>query len=248
MRTAERLASLLRPLTPVGTAVDVRPIGDYEDSLFISEAKLVARAVPRRRREFATGRASARAAMKALGLPRQPIHAGPAREPILPEGFVGSITHDEGLCVTVLRPRDGLSGLGVDLTAATPLDEGLRRLICTADEDHEAAAARGMGPGERRKLVFSAKEALYKAIYPTVRRYVDFLEIRVEFDDEKGRWWPIYLTANLSRSGIRAEGRFLIHDGTIATTAWSIDTQGGHSHRHAAPAVTELGSASGLLP
>lgn len=75
------LATQLLSVVPPGTAVDVRHVGDHHGALFPVEREAILRAVRRRRRDFSTGRASARAAVSALGLEPQAIPVGPNREP-----------------------------------------------------------------------------------------------------------------------------------------------------------------------
>ena len=67
-----------------------------EAALFPAEEALLARAVQKRRREFATGRHCARSALGALGVGPAPILPGQAGAPQWPSGIVGSITHCAG--------------------------------------------------------------------------------------------------------------------------------------------------------
>lgn len=75
-----------------------------------SEEALVARAVDKRRREFATGRDCARRALSQLGWDEVPILAGPKREPLWPAGIVGSITHCPGYCAAIVARSTSLLG------------------------------------------------------------------------------------------------------------------------------------------
>lgn len=61
-------------------------------ALLEAERALVARAVPKRRDEYAAGRNCARAALARLGVHDFALLAGSAREPIWPEGVIGSMT------------------------------------------------------------------------------------------------------------------------------------------------------------
>ena len=91
------IASLL-PDTVV--TVEARD-GDWTAPLLPEEEPLVARAVDKRRREFAAGRACARRALEQLGLPASPILAGPRREPLWPPGVVGALTHCRGIAAII---------------------------------------------------------------------------------------------------------------------------------------------------
>lgn len=125
------------------------------------EARAVERAVPKRAAEFAAGRRAARTALDAIGLERASLPVGPDRAPVWPEGATGSITHDRDLALAAVASLDNASSIGIDLTEAAPLPDGVReRILRHRHEGHltdiEARAA------------FSAKEALFKALAPHV--------------------------------------------------------------------------------
>ncbi|HEX7238844.1 MAG TPA: 4'-phosphopantetheinyl transferase superfamily protein [Longimicrobiaceae bacterium] len=220
---AGRVAALLPP----GVALELREIGDHADSLFPVERQTVARAVAKRTREFSTGRLCARAAMSALGVPPHPVPVGPQREPVWPDGVVGTISHGGALCLAAAARQDHLLGLGIDLEVGDPLDPELRRLICTPDELRGIPAWPDAGV-DPHKLVFSAKEALYKALFPRAQRFIDFLEVEIGVDVGAGGWRPTTLPPDVAaRMGAPIEGKFLVADGYVVTTAWAVPPPAG---------------------
>src|SRR5215831_15185692 len=82
--------------------------------LFPEEEASIARAVPRRQLEFALGRWCARTALARLGKSNCPLPMEANRSPRWPEGFVGSITHCDGLVAAVVAPADRIEGIGLD--------------------------------------------------------------------------------------------------------------------------------------
>lgn len=87
---------MLEQILPPRVAV-AESFGDLPDAKLLPEEEaIIARAVPRRRREFAAGRWCARAALAQLGEPPVPILRGPQNEPQWPAGIAGSITHCAG--------------------------------------------------------------------------------------------------------------------------------------------------------
>lgn len=120
-------------------------------------------AVPARRAEFAAGRAAARAALAAMGLPLVAIPRRDDRAPHWPPGIAGSITHSTTACLAAVSARHG--GLGIDLEPDHPLPDAIAASILTRTE---ALLRPDAG------LVFSAKEAAFKAIYPRIGRILDF--------------------------------------------------------------------------
>ena len=136
-----------------------------EAGLLGDEARHLDRAVPKRRAEFAAGRRAARAALAALGHPAQAIPAGPGRAPVWPEGVAGSLTHDRDLALAAVVASG--EDIGIDLTAAEALPGETRRAILP----HDAEA--GLDDLAAR-AAFSAKESLFKALYPCIETYFGF--------------------------------------------------------------------------
>lgn len=151
------------------------------------EAAQVARAVTKRRREFAAGRHLARRALARLGEPGEfddvVLLNGADRAPRWPEGVVGSITHtgagDQGYCAVVLGRDSQLAAVGIDAEEAKPLEPELWSFVLTPDEraalEREPEATRGL----LAKVVFSAKECFYKAQYPLTGQFLGFQQVRI---------------------------------------------------------------------
>lgn len=131
----------------------------------------VVQGVPKRLAEFRAGRAAARMALAELGLPERAIPAAPDRAPIWPQGLQGSISHSDSLCLAVVGR---FRGIGADLEEASPLDPDLRAAVLRPEES--AVTAR------EAKLIFSAKEAAYKAQYALSRHLFDFQMLSVVLD------------------------------------------------------------------
>jgi len=186
----------------VGVAVtDPR---DPQPDLMPREAALVARAIVKRQREFAAGRAVARAAMAQLGGEAQEILASEDRAPVWPAGWRGSITHKDRLCAAMVT-QDAVS-LGLDIEEATPLGEDLIPRICDADE---SAAIDGPEKGLHAKLIFSAKEAAYKAQYPLSGLLFGFHHLHLSLDTQAQRFTATFRApATPFQIGDRLLGRY----------------------------------------
>lgn len=133
----------------------------------------LAAAVPKRRSEFLAGRLCAAIALRAAGLPEEVGRLG--RAPVWPKGCTGSITHSRNRAIAVVSRSARM--LGIDCEALVPeaRAQDLREMILT---DAEAALRpEGMAFGTYFTLVFSAKEALYKARAPGLTRIPGFLEV-----------------------------------------------------------------------
>jgi len=155
-------------------AVGVEAFADLPgEPAFPGEEDLIARAVPSRRGEFVTARRCAREALARLGESAAPIRSGPRREPLWPPGVVGSITHCAGYRAAAVARTADLAGLGIDAEPNEPLPDGVLPAVSVAQErPHLAALAEQHPDVQWERLLFCAKEAVYKAWYPLTRRWL----------------------------------------------------------------------------
>ena len=136
--------------------------------LFREEEKIIAHAVAARRRDFAAVRSCARACLARLGYPPVPILPGVGGAPTWPAGIRGSMTHCTGYAAAAVGPHPQISAIGIDAEPDAPLPDGVLGLIATAAEHDHLAAAHGPDGPNWDRLLFSAKEAVYKAWFPLV--------------------------------------------------------------------------------
>lgn len=193
------------------TAPMPRLIGD--------EVLAVEQVSPARAREFGAGRAAAREAMGLLGQPPRPVLQGEDRAPIWPKGLTGSITHTARDCIAVITDSPEIMALGLDMEVASPLESALWPEICTMPEMHWLAS---LGPSQRghfAKLLFSAKEAVYKAQYQVSRQMLEFHDLCLSMDLTNHRFEAQLKTdvAGL-RTGAVLAGRFVILGAAFITS------------------------------
>ena len=189
--------------------------------LFPAEEALVAGAVDRRRREFATARACARTALAALGLPPGPILRGERGAPQWPPGIVGSITHCAGYrAAAVARDRD-VRAVGLDAEPDQALPEGVLRLIALPPERDRLRDLAAAAPGPCwDRLLFSAKESVYKAWFPLTGRWLGFEDADVTVNPADGTFEARLLVAPPVIDGRPLTGfggRWRARDGLILT-------------------------------
>lgn len=163
-------------------------IEDLQSPLDPAEALFVRDAVERRVQEFTAGRTCARTALESLGLPGFPLRMGARRQPLWPESIVGSISHAAGYCVAAACVRDHVAGIGVDMEAASPLQESLMDLVCTPREKAWCRAQPERLSGLLAKFVFSAKESVFKCLYPLFGEELEFEDVNVTLDLHAGRF------------------------------------------------------------
>jgi enterobactin synthetase component D len=147
-----------------------------DDDVHSEERVLMARAVPKRRREFAAGRRCAHAALAAVGALPGAIGRGPLGEPLWPAGYSGSITHGNRFAAAVAAPARNGPSYGIDLVDEVD-DVAFAEAAPAILTDREARSA-GTRPGAHQVArAFSAKEAVIKLLSPRLGRVVGFHEL-----------------------------------------------------------------------
>ncbi|HEY2334451.1 MAG TPA: 4'-phosphopantetheinyl transferase superfamily protein [Solirubrobacterales bacterium] len=178
---------MLESILPPGVAVVATCEDILDEGLFAEEEQAVARAVEKRRREFTTARACARAALRQLGEPAQAIPTGARGEPRWPKGIVGSITHCDGYRACALARDADLATLGVDAEPNEALPDGLLGDIALPEERAQLAALARERPGVSwDRLLFSSKESVYKAWFPLAERWLGFEDAMIVIDPHAG--------------------------------------------------------------
>ncbi|HEY9473521.1 MAG TPA: 4'-phosphopantetheinyl transferase superfamily protein [Mycobacteriales bacterium] len=211
-----------RILPAVVSAVDTDL--DAADAVLLgTEEADIARAVDRRRREFSTARHCARRALAELGLPAVAIPRGPKGEPCWPEGVVGSITHCTGYRGAVVARTRDLHTVGIDAEPNGPLPDGVLGAVSLPAErtmlaDLAGTDAGGVDRVHWDRLLFCAKESVYKAWFPLARRWLGFEDARVALDPEGGTFRVDLLVPGPTVAGrplTRFAGRWMVAEGIL---------------------------------
>lgn len=201
-------------------AADTRSDAAAADVVLLpAERAYVAGAVAARYQEFVTARWCARQAMALLGLPEAEVRPGPRGEPCWPPGVVGSITHCAGYRGAVVGRSRDIAAVGIDAEPNKPLPAGVLDAISLPEE-------RAWVDGLRRtqaavcwdKLLFCAKEAVFKAAYPLTRRRLAFDASHISVDHCRGTFSAFFRGPGPRIQGkLRTEltGRWLVIDGLL---------------------------------
>lgn len=194
---------------------------DADAELFPEEEALVGRAVEKRRREFTTARMCARAALRELGLPATSILTGERGEPLWPAGVVGSITHCDGYRACAVARSSEIVTIGIDAEPNAALPDGLLGDIARPEE---LPALRRLEAELPRvhwdRLLFSAKESVYKAWFPLAKCWLGFEDAVLEIDPYAGTFEARLLVPGPSLADgplRRFAGRFRVDKGIVAT-------------------------------
>ena len=198
--------------------VAVEAFDDPPDAVLLpSEAVVVEKAVANRRREFTTVRHCARLAFAKLGVPYVPLVPGERGAPSWPSTVVGSMTHCAGYRAAVVAHATELRSVGVDAEPHGELPEGvLDAVSLPAERRHLAGLPSGV---HWDRLLFSAKESVYKAWFPITRRWLGFEEASLEFAPD-GTFSARLLVPGPVLDGVELTGfagRWLVDDGLVLT-------------------------------
>jgi len=178
------------------------------------EEQYIFGAIDKRRREFATGRACARAALARLGVPPLPILRCPQGAPRWPTGIVGSITHCVGYGASAVARAADLASIGIDAEPDCPLPDGVLEMIASDEE-------RALLPSSTHvcwdRLMFCAKEAVYKTWFPLTGSWLGFEEASITIEPGASAFRACLTKSCHVNSRVlnRFTGRWLACDGLI---------------------------------
>jgi 4'-phosphopantetheinyl transferase EntD len=210
---------MIEAILPATVAVAEARNDDVAVDLFPQEEAIVARAVEKRRREFATARACAHRALALLGAEPGPVGAGARGEPLWPDGVVGTIAHCRGYRGCAVARAAQLVTLGIDAEPHEALPDGLIADLAGAEERERLAELTRAEPEIHwDRLLFSAKEAVYKAWYPLAERWLGFEDAVLTFDPRERTFSARLLiggpvVAGRELSGF--DGRWLVDEGLV---------------------------------
>jgi 4'-phosphopantetheinyl transferase EntD len=182
----------------------------------------VAAGIPRASAVLILNGAELRASLPwAAGLCGVPILPGLGGAPTWPAGVQGSMTHCAGYAAAAVSHHRRILAIGIDAEPDAPLPDAILDLVATtAEHDHLAAIQPQPDSPNWDRLLFSAKESVYKAWFPLVGEWLDHHDAEILINPHDGTF-----KAQLSRDGLTVHGRHIRHlhgrwtrqDGILAT-------------------------------
>lgn len=176
------MSTALRSVLPVEIALSETTAAVDAGTLLPAEFAFVRGSVPKRRADFATGRHCAHAALSALGVPGardRPIEVGAHRQPVWPKGVVGSITHCDGHYAAAAAHTDDFRALGIDVEVHVELADAIVRETSLPREWANLPAIPDLS---WPTVLFSAREAVFKAWYPRVGTWLGYHDVEIDID------------------------------------------------------------------
>lgn len=169
------LEPALAALSPPGILIGHRLISPGDEyALLAGEAETITARTLAARRASGAARIVARRLLAELGREACALPKEPSGAPRWPEGIVGSLAHDDRVAVAALGLQRN-AGVGVDVEPAAMLPPDMLDLVATPRERRGIAADPFGG-----RLLFTAKEAVYKAVQPLDGIFLEFHDIEVD--------------------------------------------------------------------
>ena len=177
--------------------------------------------------------------MAARGLPESAVLSDADRAPVWPAGMCGSLTHSRNWVAAGVS--SSLDGLGIDLEHFGRLSRrAAERILLPAEQTALTGLKSGPGSGPSSDpssgvssdplsgkeadflswatLVFSAKESVYKAIYPQAKLYIGYREVSIELDPDRSVFTAHYTGPNVTNAPLDAgRGHWWLIDDVVLT-------------------------------
>ncbi len=131
--------------------------------------------------EFSLGRACAHEILSTLGYADFPVRMAETRQPVWPKDLVGSISHTGDIAVCVIAPAQEVAGIGVDIETLAQESFDLLEEVMSETERTTLLVTSGERP-HLAKLLFSAKEAVFKCQFPLTGKWLEFKEVNLVLD------------------------------------------------------------------
>jgi 4'-phosphopantetheinyl transferase EntD len=206
--------------------IAVDSIGSDPDAYLLPEERfLVEKAVEKRQVEVTNARTCARKALAGLGIAPVPILRGHKGQPLWPDGIVGTITHTKGYYAAAVAEATKIRSVGIDAEEHDALPTGVDRHIAFGRElEWLATVDRTTLWWDR--LLFSAKESIYKVWFPLTGRWLGFQDADVTFDPVPAGSTTGTFRARILIDGTATDGgppltemagRFLVRDDVVLT-------------------------------
>ena len=134
-----------------------------------------------RKEHYRSGRICAGEVLSKLGTIGQPVLRDPqTREPLWPEGISGAITHSGNWAAAAAGKTSEVSGIGIDLEdLERQVDSRISRHVCIPEEQKWLQECGEDFLEQYLKIIFSAKESIFKAFFPYSRTYLHFHDARI---------------------------------------------------------------------
>ena len=198
----------------------------YQDFRLLPEEQAIAESFgsQKRRAEFTMGRIYAHGAISRFGLESEPILRNPeTREPFWPDSVWGSITHSAGFAAVAVGLKKKIKGVGIDLESfSRSVDLKIRSHVCVNSELEWLESLPTKQANRALRIIFSAKESIFKCLYPSTKTYLSFKDAAVAVNEtEKNFSFIIFKSfPGIIQQGFPHQGRYSEIDKMLLTSVY----------------------------
>jgi enterobactin synthetase component D len=118
-----------------------------------------------------------------------------------PKEFTGSITHSKGIALAVVGKITNFDSIGVDVEKIVSIERAYK-LISRIATENERRTFNNISQEVLFSIIFSSKEALFKALYPLTGNKFYFKDVKITFIDLENHSLQLKLLKTLSSQHI----------------------------------------------
>ena len=179
----------------------------------------IKKAVHKRQAEYLAGRVCAAQALTALNCDNPIVHTADDRVPIWPVDTFGSITHTKDIAAAIAGVKHGATAVGIDVEKLMKdsKETKLQTYILREDEKTQFNEL-GEQVTHPLSVIFSAKESIYKALYPFVKKYFGFDKARlIAFDETRVTFEIMHNLSEQVQMGFKVNVHYQLIDDLVFT-------------------------------
>lgn len=179
----------------------------------------IKKAVPKRQAEYLAGRVCASNALQTLQVSDTLVDTSESRAPIWPQGTFGSITHTKGIAAAVAGIKTHPISVGIDIEKLMKDDQEIKLQTHILREDEKPQfETLGQHVSHPLSVIFSAKESIYKALYPFVEKFFGFDKAKlIAFNDTILTFEIMHNLSEQVQIGLQVNVHYQVINGLVFT-------------------------------
>lgn len=194
-----------------------------EHTFNIKKPNEYARWRSKRKETYLAGRLAVQLAQSSQNFPLFDVIRGNDGAPIWPTNYIGSISHTDNEAVAiVVEPAElAIKGIGVDIERVQSAAQLQDRALIGEPKEYDLLRKAGFDESMAILILFSLKESVYKALYPYVKRYFDFLDAElVELEEHHCCIRTKATLSDLVPAGFLVKARYQIQNANLLSVAY----------------------------
>ena len=209
----------IKRLFPAAVKTYCCQIQDHTENLHSEEVVIISKAINKRRYEFSAGRLCARNSLQQLGIDNCVLAQGKNGEPLWPKQITGSISHSKKWAAAAVSTTKDIMAIGFDIETINRISSGILKRIITDPEKEQLEKKDKQKAQEYAALIFSAKEAIYKALSKLYNKTLRFKDVSIISNDDSPEFKIIF--SNELKSFLKDTPspfcRYMIHEDDVFT-------------------------------